>query len=377
MARPIYDKRGKITMLPPAEEKISILVMAGEPSGDRIASRVIEAVRRERRCHVFGVGGDGMARAGAELIDHIDSLTALGIGDVARRFVRWGRAWAKIREEVDKRKPGVALLVDSPEVNLPLARILTGAGVKVVTYVGPQVWAWRKGRIGLLGERCDITALILPFEKPIYDANRVRSVFVGHPLLDEPLPAPREQVRKKLGVGAEQKMVALLPGSRPGEVSRHSAPMLTAAKRLRERGVYTVFAPGTSVSPASGTWQARDLLGAADGAVVASGTATLEAAVLGTPLAVIYRMGKLSWFVAKRMVKVPWVGLPNLVAGKQIVPELLQENATGELIFRQALALLEPEEQKNQRRELRKVKKMLGSPGAADRVASLVLERLP
>jgi lipid-A-disaccharide synthase len=242
--------------------------------------------------------------------------------------------------------------------------------------VGPQVWAWRKGRIGLLGERCDITALILPFEKPIYDANGIRSVFVGHPLLDEPLPAPRDEVRKELGVDAEQKMVALLPGSRPGEVGRHSAPMLTAATRLRERGVYTVFAPGVPSTRALGTWQARDLLGAADGAVIASGTATLESAVLGTPLAVVYRMGKLSWFAAKRLVKVPWVGLPNLVAGKQIVPELLQENATGEAIFRQALALLEPEEQQRQRRELREVREMLGSPGAAERVAALVLERL-
>ncbi len=364
-------------MLPYVEEEILLLVMAGEPSGDRIASRVIEAVRRNRSCHVFGVGGDNMERAGAELIAHIDSLTALGIGDVARRFLNWSRAWADVREAVDKRKPSVALLVDSPDVNLPLARILTAAGVTVVTYVGPQVWAWRKGRLDLLKERSDITALILPFEKPIYDANRVRSVFVGHPLLDEPSPAPREAVRKELGVGVGQNMVVLLPGSRPGEVSRHSEFMLSAAENLRKRGVYTAFAPGVPSPLATGTRSARDLLGAADAAIVASGTATLEAAVLGTPLAVVYRMGKLSWFAAKRLVKVPWVGLPNLVAGRKIVPEHLQENATEETIFHQGLALLEPEEQKRQRRELLKVKEMLGRPGAADRVAALVLERLP
>jgi lipid-A-disaccharide synthase len=317
-----------------------------------------------------------MDRAGAELIDHIDHLTALGIGDVARRFVRWSRAWANVRQAVAERKPKVALLVDSPDVNLPLARVLRQEGIKVVYYVGPQVWAWRRGRIGLIRERCDVTALILPFEKTIYDANRVPAVFVGHPLLDEPLPAPRERVRKDLGIGEEQKMVAFLPGSRSGEVSRHSAPMLSAAKRLRERGVYTVFAAGVSSPFWSEVWQTRDLLGAADGAVVASGTATLEAAVLGTPLAVIYRMGKLSWFTAKRLVKVPWVGLPNLVAGKQIVPELLQQNATGEAIFRQACALLEPKQQKSQRRELWKVRERLGTPGAATRVAALVLERL-
>jgi lipid-A-disaccharide synthase len=218
--------------------------------------------------------------------------------------------------------------------------------------------------------------LILPFEKTIYDANRVPAVFVGHPLLDEPLPEPRERVRKELGVGRGQKLVAFLPGSRPGEVSRHSAPMLSAAKRLRERGVYTVFAPGVPSPHASDVWPARDLLGAADGAVVASGTATLEAAMLGTPLTVVYRMGKLSWFTAKRLVKVPWVGLPNLVAGKQIVSELLQEHATGEAIFRQACALLEPGEQRSQRCELGKVRERLGTPGAAKRVAALVLERL-
>jgi lipid-A-disaccharide synthase len=153
--------------------------------------------------------------------------------------------------------------------------------------------------------------------------------------------------------------------------------MLFAAQRLREEGVYTVLAPGIPALNAQPAQNARDLLAAADGAVVASGTATLEAAVLGTPHAVVYRMGKLSWFAAKRLVKVPWVGLPNLVAGKQIVPELLQEDATGEAIFRQARALLEPEEQQRQRRELGKVTAKLGSPGAAKRVAALVLERLP
>ncbi|MCP4197199.1 MAG: lipid-A-disaccharide synthase, partial [Proteobacteria bacterium] len=175
-------------MLAGVEEKKSLLVMAGEPSGDRIASRVIEAVLRQLPCEVFGIGGDGMDRAGAELIDHIDHLTALGIGDVARRFVRWSRTWANVREAVAERKPKVALLVDSPDVNLPLARVLRQQGVKVVYYVGPQVWAWRRGRIGILRERCDVTALILPFEKTIYDVNRVPAVFVGHPLLDEPLP---------------------------------------------------------------------------------------------------------------------------------------------------------------------------------------------
>jgi lipid-A-disaccharide synthase len=376
MTRPIYDKWDEITMLAGLEQNRPLLVMAGEPSGDRIASRVIEAVQRQHPCDVFGVGGDNMARAGAELVDHIDHLTALGIGDVARRFVRWSRVWANVRQAVAERKPKVALLVDSPEVNLPLARVLRQEGVQVVYYVGPQVWAWRRGRIGLLRERCDVTALILPFEKTIYDANRVHAVFVGHPLLDEPLPEPRERVRKGLGVGEQQKLVAFLPGSRPGEVTRHSAPMRSAAKRLGERGVHTVFAPGVSSPDASQQWHTRDLLGAADGAVVASGTATLEAAVLGTPLAVVYRMGKLSWFTAKRLVKVPWVGLPNLVAGKQIVPELLQGHATGEAIFRQACTLLEPEEQRRQRRELGKVRERLGTPGAATRVAALVLERL-
>jgi len=212
----------------------------------------------------------------------------------------------------------------------------------------------------------------------------VESVFVGHPLMDEPEPLDRSEVRKQLGVGPGEPMVALLPGSRPGEVARHSGAMLEAAAGLSERGIRTVISlrgdvcHGTqSADPVTlpGTLRALDLLGAADAALVASGTATLEAAVARVPLAVVYRLDSLSWLGGRFLVKVPYIGLPNWIAGGKIVPELLQGEVTGPKLFSQALALLEPSERKRQQRALDLVARSLGGPGAAHRVGDLVMER--
>jgi lipid-A-disaccharide synthase len=356
-----------------SDKRDAILVVVGEPSGDRMAARVVERVEKKWPNRCFGLGGDRLAETGMELLAHIDPLTALGIGDVALRLNRWIRIWADIRSKIIESPPRVALLVDSPDINLPLARILTAAGTKVVYYVGPQVWAWRKHRLAQLKVRADVTALILPFEHSIYRAHGVPSVFVGHPLLDEPPPVPGHAVRRKLGLDARTPLVALLPGSRPGEIRRHMDAMTKAGRALTKKGIRTVIAPyGTKVAGLT----ARDLLGAAEAAIVTSGTATLEAAIFGTPLAVVYRTGPVSALWARHLVKPPYIGLPNWVAGRKIVPEIVQGAFTGEALFEQAMALLQPSEQARQRRELGKVRDLLGGPGAADRVAALVLRRL-
>jgi lipid-A-disaccharide synthase len=368
---------------------VELLVVAGEPSGDRAAAPVVRALG-DAAGAVFGIGGDRLAGAGIELLAHIRDLTALGLGDSLRRILAWGRAWYRVREEAILRRPRAALLVDTPEINLPLARSLSADGVRVIWYVGPQVWAWRARRLELLRDRAEVAALVLPFEKELYDRAGVNAEFVGHPLLDVPAGAPRAEVRAALGVLPADRLVALLPGSRRAEIAALSAPMIEAGARMASAGVRSVLAPlrdaadaglleraeasGIALLPRD--LSARDLLGAADAALVASGTATLEAALVGTPLAVVYRVGPVSWLAARLLVDVPYVGLPNWIAGRRVVPELLQDEVDGPALAEMALALLDPIERRRQQVELAEVRARLGTPGAARRVARLVRERL-
>lgn len=393
----LYDDNDRVTMrlsrlylerMKIGSKGDSLFVAAGEPSGDRAAARVVERLSAQRSVCAFGIGGDRLAEAGVDLVAHIRRLTAFGPSQGASRLVSWAAAWAAAREAVKLKKPAVALLVDSPEVNLPLARALTSSGIRVVYYIGPQVWAWRPGRLALLKSRTSAVALILPFEKPIYDAAGVRAKFVGHPIMDEDKPLDPKEVRNRLGVAAGQRLVALLPGSRDAEVSNLSGPMIEAASRISNKGVRTVFAPAPEVAKTveseraglagcavpGAALRARDLLGAADAALVASGTATLEAAVAGTPMAVVYRIDRLSWIAARLLVKAPYIGLPNWISGKKIVPEILQDEANGENLAAHALNLLEPKERDRQKCELLCVAQSLGGPGAAGRVAELVSE---
>jgi lipid-A-disaccharide synthase len=362
-----------------------LLVVAGECSSDRIAARALAALRVEREIDAFGIGGDLLAAQGVELTAHVRGLSAIGIGAVAARLAAWVSAWAALRREIDLRRPRVALLVDAPDFNLPLARVLTERGVAVLQYVGPQIWAWRRRRLGLLRTRTRHVALVLPFEKPLYDAAGVRATFVGHPLLDEPDPLPPEVTRAALGAVPGERLVALLPGSRRSELAAHAAPMIEAASILASSGVRAVFAPALDAASAGalaaargagclavgGTLDARDVLAACDAALVASGTATLEAALLGTPLAVVYGLGPLSRLAARALVDARFVGLPNWIAGRRVVPELLA-GVTGERLARAALELLAPPAAAAMRRDLAEIRGALGTPGAAARVAALL-----
>jgi lipid-A-disaccharide synthase len=367
-----------------------LLVVAGEPSGDRAAARVIDELGGDAGAS-FGIGGEHLARSGVELLARVSDLTALGIGESLGRLGAWLRAWASLREAVQIRRPRVALLVDTPEVGLPLARVLSADGVRVVYYVGPQVWAWRSGRLGLLGDRVDVVALVLPFEVPLYQRASVRAEFVGHPVLDEEPGMSRADVLQELALPGDTRLVAMLPGSRRSEVARLARPMIDAGARLvADRVALPVLAPGpvddlepvAAAARASGlrslppSLTVRDLLAAADAALVASGTATLEAAVELTPMAIVYRLGPLSWLAGRLLVDVPYVGLPSWIAGRQVVPELLQDQVTAAALDSVVRQLLDPAEQQRQRVELDRIRASLGGPGAAARVAALVRERL-
>jgi len=378
------------TMAERGARREGILVVAGEPSGDRAAAAAIRCLDPSATRGAFGIGGDDLARAGLDLVAHTRDLTALGLGETASRAGAWARAWAELRIRAARARPRVALLVDCPEINLPLARALRADGLEVVLYVGPQVWAWRRRRLRLLAARADAVALVLPFEKPLYDAAGVRAELVGHPVCDDPPAAPAGEIRRRLGIGPSEPAVAMLPGSRPGEVAALGPRMIRAARLIANRGIRSILAPAPGAAearaiaaarsagcavPDAGI-RARDVLGACDAAIVASGTATLEAALEGAPMAVVYRLGRLSWLAARRMVRVSHVGLPNLVAGRRIVPELLQDDATAAAIAAECLRLLDPAERERQRAALTEVKGRLGGPGAARRVARLVEERL-
>ncbi len=326
-----------------------------------------------------------MRDASVSLVRDIGDLAVVGLLDPARRILRFAEVWSAVREAVRRDPPDAALLVDAPDFHLPLSRLLKDAGIPVIFYVGPQVWAWRSWRLSLLRDRTDLVALILPFEKPIYDAAGVAARFVGHPLLDEPPPAHRLLVRKALKIASDAPLIALLPGSRKKEIERHLPILRDAADRLVKRGIAARFAPGgpSTVHGARSElflpapFCARDLLAASDAALIASGTAVLEAAVLGVPAAAVYRTDPLSYAAGRYLLSLPYVALPNWIAGKKIVPELLQYRATPEALSEAAQRLLEPEAAAKQKRSFREVAASLGGPGAAERVAAAVRERLP
>lgn len=362
-----------------------ILVVAGEPSGDRAAARVVRAVQGTSPGTVFfGLGGSALEIAGVELVDHISNLSVMGIAGPLRATGPIAQCWIRLREAIAKYQPKVALLIDSPDFNLPLARILSANGVRVVYYIGPQVWAWRKGRLSLLRDRVDRAAIILPFEKALYDEAGVASQFVGHPIIDEPPPnrAVLSRLRCELEID-EEPIIAMLPGSRPSEWRRHGPPLVSAAQQLAKKNIKAFVAPledgfrqeVPDECRLPNRFSARELLAMSNGAIIASGTATLEAAVLGVPMAVVYKTDFLTYFTGRYFLKLPYVSLPNWIEEAKVIPELLQSKAKSANIVEVALGLLAPDEQQRQKSVLANVKRALGPPGAAARVAALILER--
>lgn len=346
---------------------MKLFVSALEPSADRAAAPVVAALFSSGSvASAFGLGGEGLARAGVEVISDGTTGAAMGLGDVLGGLPRVARLWCRARLAIEARRPDVALLVDSSDFHLPLARVLRAQGVRVVQYMGPQVYAWRKRRVGLLARRVHALACALPFEPALYAGTGLGVEYVGHPLLDEPLPRARLEVRRELGVPLDAPFVALLPGSRPGELRRHVPVMEEVSERLMRQGVRSaLFPPGSPVS-------ARDALGAADAAIAASGTVTLEAALCGCPTVVMYRLDALSHAVARRVLDLPYLALPSWIAGRQVFPELVQDRATGTLLAQAVSDLLSPTAAQAIRDDLAALSSLLGPAGAAGRVAELV-----
>ena len=372
-----------------------VLIVAGEASGDRIAAGLIEAVRRQAPGTEFeGVSGPAMEAAGCRTMYPSDLLSVVGITEVLRHFGDIRRVFRGLKERLRSDPPDLLVCVDLPDFNLRLAKVARRAGVPVVYYVSPQVWAWRRGRVRGIGRVVDHMLVIFPFEAEVYEQAGIPVTYVGNPLVERiPAVPGKAEARAALGLDPEAPVVALLPGSRRSEVLRMGPILLEAAELLEERtpGVQFVVpvagpqvgavldelrreaGPGTLV-------RTEDSLGAtaaADCAAVTSGTATLETAVVGTPLVVLYKLSPLTYWLARRLVQVPYIGMVNLVAGREVAPELIQGDAEPETVAGALEGLLTDNAARERARaNLAGVRETLGT-NPSERAAEVVLSFLP
>jgi lipid-A-disaccharide synthase len=334
-----------------AARALRVGIVAGEHSGDTLGAALITALReRVPQLECFGVAGPKMAAAGCAVWAGADELGVMGLTEVVRHLPRLLALRGNLRARFLAARPDVFIGIDAPEFNLTLARQLKGARIRTVQYVSPQVWAWRQGRVRTIGAAVDLVLCLLPFETDFYAKHGVRAQFVGHPLADAiPLEVDRSAARRALGLPQEAVVVALLPGSRMSEVSRLAAPFIAAARRIRQREpqwhfVAPMASPATrevfgkeimqlADAPAIHVieGQAQAALAAADAAIVASGTATLETLLTGRPMVVAYKTSALTAFLLRTvgLVKVRYFSQPNLLAGRGLVPEFFQEQVTG------------------------------------------------
>ena len=329
-----------------------------------------------------GLGGERMAAAGVRLIRGLDDLAVMGFAEVLKRLPFFRRLESQLKNLLEEECFDLVLPVDYPGLNLRISRHAAKLGIPVLYYIGPQVWAWRAGRAERLSRAADRIAVILPFEAELYRAHGGRAEFVGHPLLDEESPGDPEALARTLGVAPGQPVLALFPGSRRQELVRHARPFTAVARELQRRvhGL-EVIASKVSGLPASAyrslpfptTEDGASLRALATAGLVKSGTSTLEAALAGMPFAVAYVTHPLTWFLARRLVRVPHVALANLVAGERVVQEFIQRAVTTSALVDAIEPLLD--EDSRERREmlagLAGIRAALGSPGAATRVVDL------
>jgi lipid-A-disaccharide synthase len=370
-----------------------LLVSCGEPSGDLYAAELVRQLRGiAGELDVFGLGGDRLQAEGALLLAHVRDLAVVGLLEVVRHLRRLRSVFQAVLSEVDRVRPDVAILVDYPDFNLRLARQLKSRGIPVVYYVSPQVWAWRSGRIDTIRRTIAHMIVIFPFEEALYRAAGVPVTFVGHPLVELVHPAAdRRGFLATHGLDPGRPVVAVLPGSRSQEVG-HNLPSIAAA--LRRLGnlrpdVQPALAVAPSVDPPIYAAELRDigiarvvgqthaLLGAATAGIVASGTATVEAALLGLPMVVVYRLSPLTYALGRPFVRVPHYAMANLIAGREVVKELIQGNFRPEAVAGETLRLLSDEQRRSEVLQgLAEVRKRLGGPGASARAAAVVARLL-
>jgi lipid-A-disaccharide synthase len=355
--------------------KIKVLISAGEASGEMYGAALLDSLRDEaarsgEMIECFGLGGQRMREAGCETIIDANRVAVVGLAEVVRHLPQIYTEFHRLLREIEIRKPDVAVLIDFPDWNLRLAKELKKRGIPVVYYVSPQLWAWRKGRIKQIQKYVHKMLVIFPFEQDFYAKNGVNALFVGHPLAEV-------ETRVEANNHAGLQRIALLPGSRRKEILMNLPTMLEAAALLKGEFEFQIPCASTidrswmqsTVDhervriPKAGrlkielTSDARNTLAGARAAIVASGTATVEAAVIGTPFVMIYRLSGLTYFIGKRLVDVPHYGMVNLIAGRRVVPELIQQEFSAARVVAELEPLLaEGERREQMMRDLKEVR---------------------
>jgi lipid-A-disaccharide synthase len=370
-----------------------IMMVTGEASGDLHGASVAKELKTlQPEVHIFGVGGQAMIEAGVEIICDIKELGVVGFIEVVKKYPHIKSIFNQVVNALKKERPDVLVVIDYADFNMRLARVAKDLGIKVVYYIAPSAWAWRRGRAKKIAESVERVASIFPFEADVYKEEGANVTFVGHPLLDIVKPAmKREQAYVHFGAEVNHPIITLMPGSRKQEIENLLPDMLKAVEILKQaHPAIQCYLPLASTI-ACDTIEALlkqhnvnvqitqghtyDLMGISTFVIAASGTATLEAALMGAPTIIVYRLAPFTWILGKWLVKIPYVGLPNIVAGKRIIPELLQYDVEANKIANIANEWLDHPDNLNMIREdLRIMKTKLGEPGAVRRVAEVVLE---
>lgn len=379
----------------PPENKKTVMIMAGEASGDNHgANLVLELKRLDPEIHLIGLGGERMREAGVRMILDAADIAVVGVTEAVFKLGRLWRAMRQVRRTIRDNRPDLLILIDFPDFNLHAASYAKKLGIRVLYYISPQIWAWRGGRIKKIRKTVDKMAVILPFEADIYRAANVDATFVGHPLLDDVKTrySPQES-KKHFHLAEGVTTIALLPGSREKEVARLLPGLLRAGELINaklpavqfilpladtiDEGLVLPDTDRSSLSIKVVKGEIYDAISTADLAIVASGTATLETALLGIPMIIIYRVSWLSYLIGRLLIKVRHIGLVNIIAGKTIMPELIQERANPEEIAGEALAILTDQERRMEMgTELAALREKLGRPGAAERTAKIAYDMI-
>jgi len=361
---------------------LKLAIVAGEASGDLHAAHVVRELRKlEPALTTFGIGGDMLARERMELLHHASELGMVGLFNVLRHLPMFMGIMRDLMARIERERPDAVLLVDYPGFNMRVAKRCRQLGIRVIYYISPQIWAWRQGRVRQIAETVDHMIVLFPFEADFYREHGVPVTYVGHPIVEQKAGVRRAARKDAL-------RIALLPGSRRQEVEGLLPPMIDAVnvlRRDREINAYIIQAPTIEHEMLEAILKRHhsdlpilphdrgEAIAAADVALSSSGTATLECAVLGTPVIVMYRLTRLTYLLAQRLVKVPYFSLVNIVAEKEVVPELIQHDVNGERIAAEVKRITEPATYERITTELAAVRERLGEEGASRRAAEAIM----
>lgn len=377
------------------QENRKILIITGEASGDHHGALVVKALKDVApSLHVYGIGGEELSKAGMNILCHSRDLSVMGVSEVFSRAPQILKAFRSVKKEIRQSPPALVLLIDYPEFNLRIATIARKHEVPVLYYISPQIWAWRKGRAKKISRIVDKMVVVFPFEVQLYEKEGLDVQFVGHPLLDQDIKLmDRSSALRLFNLKEDRPVIGLMPGSRQVEIDMLLPPMLDAVKLICREVPSAQFVLALASGINEGyviklvnqktakvnvvTNSFYQVLDICDLALVASGTATLETAIMEKPMVILYKVSSLTYLIGKMLIRVPCIGLANIVAGKEVVPELIQGDVTPERIAGEALTILKDHgRMETMKSELGNIKKALGEKGVSKRVAQLAYEMI-